>query len=244
MPLIDESSLSELLSKKVTLRLVEPHIYSVIQDGEGTNSFDRMAGFYDLVICNPLYNRLVWGYSVKSYDALTRSALTSSKDGWVLDAGCGSLAFAVNTYLGYSERPVLLLDQSLSLLRIAKSRLIRLNGSVPPNMVFLHGDALDLPFKPKVIKTIISLNLLHVLGDVKKALLGFRNVLTDSGTMSLTTLIANNRFADKYLNIMLAKASGTAPRQARQLVEFFDELSMSAQFDVKGSMAFIYCNNI
>ncbi len=242
MPIADESSLSELLLKNISLRVIEPHIYSVIQDGEGTNSFDKMACFYDLVICNPLYNRLVWGYSVKSYDALTRSALTSSKDGWVLDAGCGSLAFTAKTYLRYSERPVVLLDQSLSLLRIAKSRLIRLNGSVPPNIVFLHGDALNLPFKPKIFKTIISLNLLHVLKDLKRALPGFKKVLADNGSMSFTTLIKNSRFADRYLFYAVMKTSGVAPRDAQELAEFFKAASMPAKFDITGNMAFIYCN--
>lgn len=242
MPIIDESSLSKLLSENVTLRLIEPHIYSVIQDGVSTNFFDKMASFYDLVICNPLYNRLVWGYSVKNYDIFTHNALTSSKDGWVLDAGCGSLAFTAKTYLRYSERPVVLLDHSLSLLRIAKSRLIRLNGDVPANMVFLQGDALQLPFRPKIFKTIISLNLLHVLDDVKKVLLGFRNILTDHGTMSFTTLIENNRFADKYLYYVLGKAAGVVPRKARDLFKMFNDISMPVKFDIMGNMAFIYYN--
>jgi ubiquinone/menaquinone biosynthesis C-methylase UbiE len=242
MPIIDESSLSKLLSENVTLRLIEPHIYSVIQDGVSTNFFDKMASFYDLVICNPLYNRLVWGYSVKNYDILTHNALTSSKDGWVLDAGCGSLAFTARTYLRYSERPVVLLDHSFRLLRIAKSRLTRLNGDVPANMVFLQGDALQLPFRPKIFKTIISLNLLHVLDDVRKVLLGFRNILTDHGTMSFTTLIENNRFADKYLYYVLGKAAGVVPRKAHDLFEMFNDISMPVKFDIMGNMAFIYYN--
>ena len=240
MPIIDESSLSELLSKDVGLRLIEPHVYSVIQDGESTNFFDKMARFYDVVICNPLYNRLMWGYSVKTYDTLTHDALTSSKKGWVLDAGCGSLAFTAGTYIKYSERPVVLLDQSLELLRIAKSRLAKLSGNIPANMVFLQGDALHLPFTPKCFNTIISLNLLHVLDDVKKALLGLRNALAEKGTISFTTLVKTNRRADKYLEMMLKKTSGVAPRNIGQLHAVFDELGMPIKYNIQGNMAFIY----
>lgn len=110
------------------------------------------------------------------------------------------------------------------------------------NMVFLHGDALNLPFKPKIFNTIISLNLLHVLIDVKKVLLGLRNVLTDNGTMSFTTLIENNRFADKYLNIM-GKKGLSVPRKAHELFEIFNDISMPVKFDIKGNMAFIFYDN-
>ena len=238
--MIDEERLSEVIPKDMSISLVEPHIYSVIQNGVHANSFDEMASFYDLVICNPLYNRLVWGYSVKDYDILTQNALTSSKGGWILDVGCGSLAFTARTYIKYSERPVVLLDQSLKLLRIAKSRLARLNGKVPSNMVFLQGDALQLPFKPKNFNTIISLNLLHVFDDVKKVLLGLRNVLSEKGTISFTTLVKNNRVADKYLKMMLEKTCEVAPKNIDQLHVFFDELGIPIQYDINGNMAFIY----
>ena len=152
------------------------------------------------------------------------------------------MAFSARTYLRYSERPVVLLDHSIKLLRITKSRLTRLNSYIPANMVFLHGDALNLPFKPKIFNTIISLNLLHVLSDVKKVLLGLRNVLTDNGTMSFTTLIENNRFADKYFNIM-GKKGLSVPRKAHELFEIFNDISMPVKFDIKGNMAFIFYDN-
>ena len=86
------------------------------------------------------------------------------------------IAFKTKTYIEYSERPVVRIDQSLKLLRIAKSRITKLNGKVPDNMVFIHGDALQLPFEPNTFHTIISLNLMHVLDDINKFLAGLRNV--------------------------------------------------------------------
>lgn len=187
--MIDEKRLSEIIPKDVSLRLVEPHIYSLYSHGENTSSYDRIFGaIYDLVACNRFYNRFVWGYWTTDYHPFCLDALRSSTKGWVLDAGCGSLAFTAKTYINYSGRPVVLLDKSINMLMVAKSRLVKLSGKVPDNMVFLHGDVLQLPFKPKSFGTVISLNLLHVLEDVKKLLQELRNVLMDGGTISLTTL--------------------------------------------------------
>jgi ubiquinone/menaquinone biosynthesis C-methylase UbiE len=243
LDMIDEERLSEVLSKGSSLRLVEPHIYSVYSPGEDINlSYDKKFGtFYDLVGCNRFYNRLVWGYSTAEYHSLCLDALKSSTDGWVLDAGCGSLAFTAKTYVNYSERPVVLLDLSMQLLVLAKSRLVKMNGRVPANIVFLHGDALHLPFEPKSFGTIISLNLLHVFEDkdVRRVLQELKKVLLDGGTISFTALIENNRFADKYLH-MWGKAGEVVARKANQLLAIFDALGMSIEYRIEGNLAFIY----
>ena len=234
-----EAILSEIILEDVTFRLIEPHIYSIYSQVENVGSYDRFGSIYDVVACNRLYNRLVWGYWISDFHALALDALRSATDGWVLDAGCGSLAFTAGTYVQYSERPIVLLDQSMKLLRMAKARLINLHGSVPPNMVFLHGDALELPFKPKSFTTIISMNLLHVLDDVRKVLLGLKNVMADGATVSFSTLIKSGRLSDNYLN-MLGKADAVVPRTADQLLAIFDEVAMPVQYHVSGNMAFIY----
>ena len=240
MATIGESGLSELLSEKVNLRLIEPHIYSVFKDVEVANPYDTQFGcIYDWVACNPSYNRLIWGYSVAKFASLARDALTSSGKGYVLDLGCGSLAFTAKTYSEYSDRPVVLLDQSLKMLRLAKSRLTRLNGKVPDNMVFLHADALQLPFQPKSFHTIISLNLLHCLDDIKKLLIGLKDVLSDNGRMYFTTLVKSNRPADRYLKA-LANAGKLVPRSIDQLRAVFEDLHMPIRYDLFGNMVFIY----
>jgi ubiquinone/menaquinone biosynthesis C-methylase UbiE len=239
--MIAAERLSEIIPPEVNLRLVEPHLYSLYAPGEKVNSsYDRKGSlaFYDKVACNRFYNRLVWGYSTSDYHALCRAALQSSMEGWVLDAGCGSLAFTAKTYADYNERPVIFLDQSITLLTLAKSRLAKLHGEVPDNVVFLHGDVLHLPFNPKSFGTIICMNLLHVLEDIKGVLLELRRVLLDEGTMSFTTLIENQRFADRYLH-MWARAGEVVPRTASQLTAIFAELGMPITYHIQGSMAFI-----
>jgi SAM-dependent methyltransferase len=234
-----ESTLSEIILADVTFRLIEPQIYSIYSQVENVGSYDRFGSIYDVVACNCWYNRLVWGYWTSDFHSLCLDALTSAQHGWVLDAGCGSLAFTARTYVQYSGRPIVLLDQSIKLLRMAKARLIDIHGSVPANMVFLQGDALELPFKPKSFTTIISMNLLHVLDDVREVLLGLKNVMADGCTISFSTLIKSGRLSDNYLN-MLGKADAVVPRTADQLLAIFDEVAMPVQCHVSGNMAFIY----
>ncbi|MHC4598763.1 MAG: class I SAM-dependent methyltransferase [Planctomycetota bacterium] len=240
---IDEDRLSEVILGDVSLRLLEPHVYSVLPSGEEAISYDHAFGtIYDLVACNRLYNRIVWGYSTSEYHSLCSQALESSKDGWILDIGCGSLAFSAKTYLQNTKRPVALLDRSLKLLLLAKSRLVKRNGEVPANMVFLHGDALRLPFEHGRSSTIISLNLLHMFDDedAKKVLQGMKDALSAGGTMSLTTLVENERFADRYLR-KLGRKGMLVPRNADRIHALFQALGLSAEIHVRGNLAFIRC---
>ncbi len=123
----------------------------------------------------------MWGYSIKDYVTLCEDCLASSPEGWVLDLACGSLAFSAEIYANFSNRPVVFLDQSLKLLRKGKSRLEKLKGNISDNMFFLHADALQLPFKASIFQTVISLNLLHCLYDVKAALREITRLLTLGG---------------------------------------------------------------
>jgi ubiquinone/menaquinone biosynthesis C-methylase UbiE len=107
-------------------------------------------------------------------------------------------------------------------------------------MVFVHGAALQLPFKPKSFSTIISLNLVHVIKDIQKLLFGLKNVLTNNGIISLTKLIINNRFADKYLH-KWGKAGELFPRNMDQLRSALDALGMSVKQQIDGNMALISC---
>jgi len=152
------------------------------------------------------------------------------------------VAFTAKTYIQYSERPVFLVDQSLKMLRIAKSRLIKINGRVPDNMVFIHADARQLPFQENSFNTIISQNLLHCLDDTKNLLRKLKNILSEHGRMYFTTLVKGNRFADRYLRA-LAKGGKLVPRNMEDHQTIFNQLGMSIEYDIKGNMAFIYCGD-
>jgi len=84
-------------------------------------------------------------------------------------------------------------------------------------MFFLHADAIDLPFKENVFNTIISLNLLHCLNDVKTVLSEIKRVLTVDGNSVLTTLIQSSRWSNRYLN-MLAGSGALISRNSDDLL--------------------------
>ena len=236
----DPHILSEIISEDVSLNLVEPDIYSVYSIGDSPGSYDSIGAstIYDVVACNRFYNWLMWGYSINDYATLCEDSLASSSEGWVLDLACGSLAFTAEIYANCSNRPVVFLDQSLKLLRKGKSRLEKLKGSISDKMFFLHADALQLPFKANIFHTVISLNLLHCLNDVKTALKEIKRVLTHGGNSAITTLVQSSRWSNRYLN-MLAGSGALISRNTGELLSAFNDLEMQVTHKIKGNLAFI-----
>ena len=232
--------LSEIISEDVSLNLVEPDIYSVYSDGDSPGSYDSIGAstIYDVVACNRFYNWLMWGYSIKDYATLCEDFLASSSGGWVLDLACGSLAFTAEIYANCSNRPVVFLDQSQKLLRKGKSRLDKLKGNISGNIFFLHADALQLPFKANIFQTVISLNLLHCIDDVKTALKEIKRVLTNGGNSAITTLVQSNRWSNRYLN-MLAGSGALISRSPDELLSAFNDMEMQVTHKIKGNLAFI-----
>jgi len=241
MRIIDEKILSTLIDGDINIKQVEPHIYSVFPEGEHRNIYDKGTSFYDLVIANRCYNRIMWGYSIKEFASFCHDKLVSSSEGWVLDVGCGSLVFTAGTYANYTERSVILSDESIQMLRAAKSRLIKLNGSIPNNLVFLHADALKLPFRTGCFKTIIAMNILHVLKDMRTVLQELERIKDENGTVSFTTLVLNRMFGNWYLRL-LGRSGQVVPRTPGQLLATFDEQRMPAKYYCKGNMMFIDLN--
>lgn len=240
MTTISEDDLCALLVPDTSVVLVEPHIYSVFPDRERGNVYDTQFGtIYDLVACNPLYNRILWGYSTSIFESIASDVLKSSRKGKVLDLGCGSLAFTARTYSQYSQRPVVLVDQSLKMLRMAKSRLVEMSGAVPANMVLLQADASQLPFVPDSFSAILSENLLHCLHDTMKVLQGLKEILVEDGKMVFTTLVKGNRLADCYLQV-LAKSGKLLSRGMEEHQAVFDQLELPMRYELRGNMAVIY----
>ncbi|MFH2058177.1 MAG: class I SAM-dependent methyltransferase [Pseudomonadota bacterium] len=241
MPIFNENDLSALLMENIILRLVEPGIYSVLPDNESGNEYDTQFGFiYDLVACNPIYNRLIWGYSVKYFPKIATDALWSSPEGNVLDLGCGSLAFTAKAYSQYADRLVVLADQSLKMLRMAKSRLMQQNGKMPDNLVFLHSDALNLPFQENTFTTIISENLLHCLDDTSILLRQLKNIISEKGLIFFTTLVKSDRLADKYLQA-LADSGKLISRTVADHKETFTQVGLAATYKTNGNLLSIQC---
>ena len=94
------------------------------------------------------------------------------------------------------------MDRSLKMLRMAKARVMKRNGKVPDNLLFLQADALYLPFKEQSFSTILCENLLHCLGDTRPLLQQTNAILSKNGRMYFTTLVKAGRLADNYLEAL------------------------------------------
>lgn len=230
-----EERVKEILSEDAAMREVEPHIYSNYPKEEAAY-YDEFGGLYETVACNRFYNRLVWGYWISEYKALCADVLNSAHDEWVLDAGCGSLTFTAETYLQNMTRPTVLLDQSIRMIRLAKTRLIKLNGCVPDNMLFIQGDITSLPFKDASIGSVMAMNVLHAVKDGAGMLRELRRVMRPSGSLSFTTLVKTNRLADRYLD-KLGAIGAMVPRSLGQILEIADEAGTGGRHLTKGNLA-------
>lgn len=214
---MNAATLIELIADSLPLRQVEPDVFSVLETDLVGNAYDTEFGnIYDFVACSPVYNRLVWGYSIRHFAKLEEEALAGSGNGIVLDLGCGSLAFTAGTYGRHPGRRVVFVDQSLKMLRLAKSRMVAMHGSIPAGMVFLHADAVNLPFRSHAFGAVVCMNLLHCVPDIGSVFSGARRVLAGGGRMYFTTLVRAGRFADRYLEA-LARAGKLVGRDAEDL---------------------------
>jgi ubiquinone/menaquinone biosynthesis C-methylase UbiE len=233
--------ISELLLPGVALYSVEPHIYSVYPDSKPIHDYDQAVDFYDRVIGNSIYNRIFWGYSISEFTDFIRAALVSAGSGRVLDAGCGSLVFTAEPYSTYRDRPVVMLDQSIEMLRAAKSRLAKLCTGIPPNIVFLQGDILDLPFQPQSFSTVVSMSVLHVLDDGRTMLGELTRVWEkEDGNLAVTSLVQGRAIGDRYLRFLRKKEGVADPRTAGEVAAFFSEISLPTDHYVRGNMMFIH----
>jgi len=107
-------------------------------------------------------------------------------------------------------------------------------------MVFLHSDALNLPFQENTVTTIISENLLHCLSDTRILLAQLKNLKSKDGRMYFTTLVKNGRFADSYLQT-LADSGKLIARTVDDHKDIFNETGLFAQFETKGNILLIQC---
>lgn len=105
-------------------------------------------------------------------------------------------------------------------------------------MVFLHADALKLPFQENIFATILSENLLHCLGDTGILLKQLKTIMLKNGKMYFTTLVKSNRFADKYLEV-LADSDKLVSRDVDDHRRTFEQVGLSAKYKTIGNILVI-----
>jgi len=207
---------TDLLQPELSPRGVGEGIWSVLPPGSTGQRYDRRAAAYDRVVGNRLYNRLLWGSSPTSYAAFARRALRSA-DGPFLDAGCGSLVFTAEAY-AESNRPILLLDQSIGMLEAARDRLVGAVGRLPARVAMLQADLLDLPFRAASFPTVLSMGMLHLFADIDPVLRALERVVTPGGQLYLTSLVSDRAIGRRYLGLLQRAGEVAEPRSHPELL--------------------------
>ena len=232
--------LMEVVALDRSVRLIEEDIYSVLPDTSVMHHYDKRAALYDLIVSTRLYNLVMWGSSPRDYADFARQAVISSREGTFLDAGCGSLLFTGCVYT-QTNRQIIAFDQSLSMLRRARQRLIGLSGRVPEHIQLLQADLNDLPFRRESFRTVLCLNVLHQFADATALISNLGGLLTDGGKLYLTSLVSNNRtIGSWYLNALYRSGEFVRPRNEHELSKLLDQaFPRNAGYGVKGNMAFI-----
>jgi ubiquinone/menaquinone biosynthesis C-methylase UbiE len=232
--------LLEVVAADRTVRLIEEDIYSVLPDVSVQYLYDKRASLYDFFVGTRLYNYVMWGASPRHYSQFAREALNSSNKGIFLDAGCGSLLFTARDYAA-SKRQIVAFDQSLAMLRRARQRLRDLSGRVPEHIRLLQADLSDLPFRCQSFHTVLCLNVLHQIGDAAALVAGLKELLSQGGSLHLTSLISNDRAIGAwYLHALYRTGEFVRPRNERELRELFvRSFGKRMSYVEKGNMAFI-----
>jgi SAM-dependent methyltransferase len=207
-----------------------------------TAHYDRIGRFYDPLIRTNLYNRLAWASSPRAYRAFAERVFRSRNVGPHIELGCGSLAFTADLYREDRGRPIILIDQSLVMLRIARARLKDARGYLPAHVALVRGDARDLRITTGVGTTVLAMLVLHVLDD-GPAFLSALNALADAreATIGVASIFrGGSRRGDVFLRLLHATrelAEGRSLPEIQQMMS--DAMHGWSHVETNGSMSFL-----
>lgn len=214
-------------------------IFSVLHESRQQSGYDSKVLTYDAIAGNRFYNKLFWGNWPSCYQKFCEHGLNQSIDKPVLDVGCGSLVFTANAYAKSDNQLIVLLDRSLGMLKRARERLSKINGSVPNNIIFLQGDAFDLPFADNTFGSVMSHGLLHMFEQKKGILDELERVKESNGSISVSSLVSNIGVGRKYLSL-LEKSGQTAKNlTSDSLSNLLNTRSLDYILYTQGNIAYI-----
>ena len=223
-----------MLTERLFKRGIDPQplsdgIATILSPAERPADYDRIAGLYDLVVGNGLYNRLVWGNWPSRYADAARRALDTAAGGEVLDCACGSLCFTAAAYRTGRPDRMMLFDRSLGMLRRARRRL--------PNGRFLQGDALAMPFRDRIFGTTMAWGSLHIFETGSPLLSELRRVTAPGGRVFATGLALAGRWPGDWMLAQLHdRGEAAPPRRWEAMRDEFNRVFPGSRADLQGNL--------
>jgi demethylmenaquinone methyltransferase/2-methoxy-6-polyprenyl-1,4-benzoquinol methylase len=158
----------------------------------------------------------------------------------VLDVAAGSCVPSAAAY-PKTARPVVVLDRSLVMLRRGLARVRECNGSVPPNLCFLQGDATALPFRSDAFGTVLCHGALHVFPSPAPVCKEWRRVLARGGSLYVSSLVKGRWLGDRYLALLHRAGEIAPPRTPGEVASLLEAaLGAPAQLNIVGN--FVYAS--
>ena len=205
----------------------------------GSAHYDRIAPLYDVVLGTDIYNRATWRTTPAAYRAFATQIFASRSSGTHVEIGCGSLLFTSHLYERDHGRPSVLIDQSIEMLRRARSRLEKINKSFPRHVVLARADVRSLELPRPVATTVLAAFVLHVLDDPVPLLRALSRVAQPTGsTIGVSSIFKSGGRSGVALAVLHAAGELGPPRTLSSL-----ETLMRAQVpgtlsvDTTGSVA-------
>lgn len=208
-----EGGLEGVVDPARTLREIEPGLYSVLDADDEGAPYDGFAAAYDRAVSNGAYLRVAWGIARDDNARFVRSGFEETSEGWVLDVAAGSCVDSAAAYAA-TQRPTMVLDRSLAMLRRGMQRLRDVTPRIPPNVFFVQADATALPIVSKQIASIVCHGAYHVFPDPTPILREWRRVHDGTGSISVSSLVRGRWLGDRYLGLLARSGEIARPRTA------------------------------
>lgn len=225
-----------MMQESNKVRLIEDDIYSSLENTMGS-SYDKKARIYERLVGLNIYNKILWGTLPKDYTDFAKAAILVSK-GKCIDIGCGGLIQTAGIY-AQTKQDYILLDHSIEMLRIAKSRLVSQCGMMPGHIRLLQADAFQLPFEDENFDNLVSFGMIHCFEDKSAFISEALRVLKRGGTFHFTSMTSDRLISKHYMNLLRKQKEFGVPLGSGHIVKLFKDNVCDINFYMKGSMIFI-----
>jgi ubiquinone/menaquinone biosynthesis C-methylase UbiE len=148
----------------------------------------------------------VFGPGMADEHRIARLLLTLAPGDGVLDVACGPGNFSREFARSVGDTGLVVgIDASRPMLERALSEAA---GAGVDNLVFVHGDAVALPFRDKSFDAVCCFAALHLFANPFKGLDHMRRVLTPGGRIALFTTCHGRSAPLRTLESLIASRSG------------------------------------
>ena len=202
--------------------------------------YDFTAPAYDVLVGSTLWHKLLWKTTPAAFRKFAEQVYRRRDDGPHAEMGCGSLLFTAHLYGEDLGRDVVLIDQSVRMLRLARRRLRKRWGRVPAHVTLVRGDARDLRLRGGWASTVLAMHVLHVVRERAEFLRTLRALVREpDGIVGLTSLFLAGGRGDVFLRF-LAAAGELSPGLRRDELEGLLPATLGpSRTEAEGSMSFI-----